>query len=98
MAILIKRLVILTMLACPLPVLGAELRTSREVALHGEDLAARLEAAVDELKREFTDQGCERISVAYWSDTVPLARLHVEVACRRSGRDEALAAVGARER
>jgi hypothetical protein len=41
MAIPIKRLVILTLLVCPLPALGAELRASREVALHGEDLAAR---------------------------------------------------------
>lgn len=98
MAIRIGRLVILALLACPLPAVGAELRIAREIAAHGEDLAGRLEATVEEIKREFVNRGCDRISVASWSDAVPLARLHVEVTCRRPERDDTLAAAGVRER
>ena len=98
MVIPIKTLAVLAVLACGLPAFGAELTIAREIAAQGEDLAGRLEATVEEIKQEFANRGCNRISVASWSDAVPLARPRVEVTCRHSERDDTLAAVGRRGR
>ena len=97
MPTLIKRLVVFALLACPPPSLAADLRISREVLAHGEDLSGILYAAVEEIKGEFVGRGCERFTVAYWSDSVPLRRLNVEVTCRHSEANEALP-VGAQGR
>lgn len=91
MTTMIKRLVFLALLACPLPSLAADLRISREVTVYGENLAGNLNRTVEEIKRELVDRDCEGFTVAYWSDSVPLQRLNVEVTCRRSEPDEALA-------
>lgn len=94
MATMIKRLVFIALLACPLPSPAADLRVSREVAARGEDLAGQLNTTVEEIKQELADRDCERFTVAYWSDSVPLQRLNVEVTCRRSAPDETLALSG----
>jgi hypothetical protein len=85
-------LVVLLLALLPGPTWGAELRLSREIPARGDDIAARLDGTVAELKRELAALGCRRITAAYWSDTVPLTRLRVEVRCR-DGEDDAVAAL-----
>lgn len=75
------------------PAWSADVSLSREISAHGDDLTTRLDSAVADMKRELQSQGCGRIVVAYWSESVPLKRLRVEVRCRDGEKDEALAAL-----
>ena len=93
MATRVQTLVTLMLLACPLPALAADLRIACEIVAHGEDLAGRLEATIEEMKAQLADSGCERMAVSSWSDAVPLERLRVEVTCYRPERPETLTAV-----
>ena len=77
---------------------GAEMLLSREVAAHGDDVAPQLDSAVAEMKQQLQSQGCGRIVVAYWSESVPLRHLLVEVRCRDGEKDDALAALPVEDR
>lgn len=59
---------------------GAEVAIWREVPVHGEDLAGQLARPVAEMKQQLANEGCDQVSLAYWSLGVPL-RLRVEVRC-----------------
>lgn len=68
---------------------------AREISARGDDITARLDNAVADMKRELKVQGCGRVAVAYWSESVPLKRLRVEVRCRDEEEDGAVAALPA---
>ena len=80
------------------PAWGEDMLLSRKVSARGDDVTARVERAVAEMKRELASQGCDRIAVAYWSESVPLKHLRVEVRCRDEEKDESLAALPREDR
>lgn len=73
------------------PAWGADWALLREISAAGDDVTTRLEGAVTEMKQALGSQGCHRVAVAYWSESVPLKRLLVEVRCRDSKQDDSLA-------
>ena len=72
------------------PGVGAEVAVSRDVEIHGDDVAGQLGLPVSDMEAELARQGCRVFSRAYWSDTTPLRTLHVEVRCKESDGDERL--------
>jgi len=72
---------------------GAEMRLTRQVSARGDDVTTRLDSTVAEMKGELQFLGCRRVAVAYWSESVPLERLRVEVWCRDAEQDGAVAAL-----
>ena len=60
---------------------GGEVAISREIAVHGQDLASQLARPVAEMKQELTYLGCNQFSLTYWSVDIP-THLRVEVRCR----------------
>jgi hypothetical protein len=72
------------------PAVGAEVAVSRDVEIHGDDVAGQLVLPVSDMEGELARQGCRVFSRAYWSDTTPLRTLHVEVRCKEGGNDERL--------
>jgi hypothetical protein len=69
-----------------IPGSGEEPVISRELILHGQDLADQLTQPVAEMKQELTSLGCSQFSLAYWSVDMP-TRFRVEVRCRDWIRD-----------
>ncbi len=79
---------VLSMLAlCCVPALGAELTVSRDVEVAGDDVAGQIARPVADMEQELARQGCRAFSRAYWSDTIPLRTLHVEVRCKEGDDD-----------
>ena len=69
---------------------GAEVGVSRDVEIHGDDVAGQLVLPVSDMEGELARQGCRVFSRAYWSDTARLRTPHVEVRCKEGGDDERL--------
>lgn len=76
---------------------GADSVLSRDVSASGADVVTQIDGAVAEMRHQLASQGCDRIVVAYWSKSVPIKRLHVEVWCR-DGEEDAPAAMPIGER
>ena len=72
------------------PAFGAEMVVSRDIEILGEDVVGHLERPMAEMEEELTRQGCRAVTRAFWSDSVPLRILHVELRCKDSGAKERL--------
>ncbi len=44
---------------------GADMWLAREISARGDDITARLDSAVADMKHELKVQGCDRVAVAY---------------------------------
>lgn len=82
----------------PAPVFAAGPTLSRTFEVHGDEMSERLEAMVDDMKRELAGDGCPDPAVAYWSESTPLWRLRVEVRCRSEAEASRTAARSAHRR
>lgn len=99
MAWWVRTLLLLVTLASLIrPAWGEDMLISREVSARGDDVTTRLDSAVTEMKRQLATQGCDRIAVAYWSESIPLKHLRVEVRCRDGEKDDSVAALPGEDR